>query len=185
MALTRRDFIKGAAAIAATIIGPWSITGRTGHAGTADTPDLKFLTPSEYSYINRMAQEIVPDEPVLNGVVDVAKNIDWFFAERNASPDFLIMMRYLRLLRLTEPVLPLIERFAPQTYEDIISLKRTICFLGYYSDANGEADLPPEERIVWPRIGYGGPKAEGWIPPDSEIQLDPATLVDRVEEDGA
>jgi hypothetical protein len=93
MALTRRDFLKGAAAIAATLAGPWSISDRRGHAGTADTPELKFLTPSEYSYINRMAEEIVPDEPVLNGTVDVAENIDRFFAEENSSPDFLIIIR--------------------------------------------------------------------------------------------
>jgi len=62
-------------AVAATVIGPWSITERTGHAETEDTPKLKFLKPSEYRYINRTAREIIPDEPVLKGVVDVAGNI--------------------------------------------------------------------------------------------------------------
>jgi hypothetical protein len=66
-----------------------------------------------------------------------------------------------------------------------MDFKRTIAFLGYYSDANGEADLPPEKRIVWPRLGYGGPKPENWWPPDREDQLDRALLVDRIKEAGA
>jgi hypothetical protein len=184
MALTRRAFIRGLAAMTAALVGPWSIAGRTGQAATGLSPALSFLSPSEYHYINRMAKNIVPDGPVLDGTVDVAKNLDWFFAAQNASPDFLIMLRYLRLLRLVEPLLPIIERIAPLAYEDIISLKRTICFLGYYSDANGEADIAAEQRIVWPRIGYAGPKATGWMPPESEVQLDPALLSDRIGEQG-
>ena len=184
MPLTRRTFIKGAAALAA-VVGPWSIAGRKGQAATADTPALKFLTPSEYKYINAMAQEIIPDEPVLNGTVDVAKNIDWFFAERNASPDFLIMMRYLRLIRLADQVLPVLARAVPATYEDVISFKRTISFLGYYSDANGEADLPPEKRVVWPRLGYEGPKPDDWWPPDADPDLNRSLLIDRIKEEGA
>ncbi|HUT55224.1 MAG TPA: hypothetical protein VM658_17675 [bacterium] len=184
MPLTRRAFIRGTAALAA-VVGPWSIAGRKGHAATTSSPALKFLTPSEYAYINNMAKEVVPDGPVLDGTVDVAKNLDWFFAERNTSPDFLIMMRYLRLIRLADPVLPLLNRLAPATGEDIKSFKKTICFLGYYSDANGEADMPPERRVVWPRLGYGGPKPDDWWPPDAEVRLDPSLLTDRIKEEGA
>jgi hypothetical protein len=184
MALTRRAFIRALAAMAAALVGPWSTAGRTGQAATGLSPALSFLSPAEYRYISRMAQKIVPDGPVLDGAVDVAKNLDWFFAAQNAAPDFLIMLRYLRLLRLIEPLLPVLELIAPPAYEDIISLKRTICFLGYYSDANGEADIAAEKRTVWPRIGYAGPKDPGWLPPESEVQLDPALLGDRIGEQG-
>lgn len=184
MGWTRRKFIKGTLLGAGALAGPWSIAGRRGHAATADVPALSFLTPSEYKYINSMARQIVPDEPVLEGTVDVAKNIDRFFANVNTSPDFLIMMRFLRLIRLADPILPVLDRLAPATLEDIISFKRTICFMGYYSDANNEANLPPGDRTVWPRIGYGGPKEKGWQPPDAEVLLDPAELVDRIEEQG-
>ena len=185
MHFTRRAFIRSAFALTAALVGPWSIAGRKGHAATLFAPRLLMLTAAEYCFINRMARQIVPDEPVLNGAVDVAKNIDRFFAEQNGSPGFLILLRYLRLVRLAESVLPIIERAAPLVYEDITSLKRTICFLGCYSDANGEAELPEEQRIVWPRIGYGGPKPLGWQPPASEVQLDPSLLPDRVEQETA
>lgn len=185
MNVTRRTFIRSAIALTAAVIGPWSLAARKSHAATLLTPALQFLTPGEYRFINRMARQIVPDAPVLEGTVDVAKNIDRFFVEKNASPDFLIMLRYLRLARLVEPVLAFLEWIAPPVYEDIVSLKRTICFLGYYSDANGEAELPEAGRIVWPRIGYGGPKPPGWQPPASEIQLDPALLPDRIEQEPA
>ena len=183
MHFTRRAFIRSAFALTAALVGPWSIAGRKGHAATLFAPRLLMLTAAEYCFINRMARQIVPDEPVLNGAVDVAKNIDRFFAEQNGSPGFLILLRYLRLVRLAESVLPIIERAAPLVYEDITSLKRTICFLGYYSDANGEAELPEEQRIVWPRIGYGGPKPPGWRPPAAEVQLDSVLLPDRIEQE--
>lgn len=185
MMFSRRVFLKNSALIAGAVVGPWSLAGRKGHAATADNPVLEFLTPSEYRFINSMAREIIPDEPVLSGQVDVAANLDRFFARENYSQDFLIMFRFLRLIRLADPVVPLLERFVPLTAEDIVSFKRTICFLGYYSDANGEADLPPEKRVVWARIGYGGPKPDDWFPPDSEVQLDRSILVDRVKEEGA
>jgi len=184
MHVTRRAFIRSVIAATAALIGPWSIAHRKSHAATLISPALQFLTPGEYSFINRMAAQIVPDEPVIEGTVDVAKNIDNFFAEKNCSPDFLILLRYLRLLRLIEPLLPVVRQIAPLAYEDILSLKRTICFTGYYSDANGEAELPEEQRIVWPRISYGGPKPAGWHPPESEAQLDPALLPDRIEQEG-
>ena len=78
--------------------------------------------------------------------------------------------------------MPLIRRISPLTAEDVESFKKTICFLGYYSDANGEADLKPEMRVVWPRIGYEGPKPEDWFPDAAEFQLAPALLPDRVED---
>jgi hypothetical protein len=186
MIVTRRTFGKGALAVLAAAVGPWSLAGRKGYAATADTPALKFLTPSEYKYINAMAREIIPDEPLLSGQVDPAKNLDWFFSSDNAAPDFLIMMQYLRLIRLADSfhAVGLLKRMAPPTYEDILSFKKTIAALGYYSDANGEADLPPEKRVVWPRIGYGGPKPEDWFPPDSEVILDRSKLVDRIKAAG-
>jgi hypothetical protein len=186
MIVTRRTFGKGALALMATVVGPWSLAGRKGYAATADTPALKFLTPSEYKYINAMAREIIPDQPLLDGLVDPGANLDRFFATDNASADFLIMMRYLRLIRLADSAhaVGLIRRLAPPTYEDIQSFKKTIAALGYYSDANGEADLPPEKRVVWPRLGYGGPKPDDYFPPDSEVQLDRAKLVDRIKEAG-
>jgi hypothetical protein len=104
---------------------------------SAGTQPLKFLTSSEYRFINAMAREIIPDEPVLSGPEDVARNIDRFFCTDNASPGFLVMMRYLRLIQLADPVLPVLRRIAPGNCEDIISFKRTLAFLGYYSDANG------------------------------------------------
>ena len=180
MKITRRTFLGAAGAA----VGPWSLAGRQGFAATADTPALKFITPSEYRFINEMTREIIPAEPVLSGQVDSAKNIDNFFATQNYNPDFLIMLRYLRLIRLASPMIPVIKKLVPATYKDIMDFKRTIAFLGYYSDANGEADLPPEKRIVWPRLGYGGPKPENWWPPDKENQLDRALLVDRIKEAG-
>ncbi len=185
MIFSRREFLKGAATALGAVAGPWSLSGRKGHAATSDTPALEFLTPSEYRFVNRMALEIVPDEPVLSGVVDVARNLDRFFARENYSRDFLVMFRFLRLIRMADPVVPLLNRVSPPLAEDITSFKRTICFLGYYSDVNGEADLPPEQRVVWPGIGYGGPKPEDWFPPDSEVQLDRSMLLDRVKEEGA
>jgi hypothetical protein len=184
MIFSRREFVKGAVYGLAALAGPWSVSKRKARAAFADTPALRFLTPAEYRYINRMAREIVPDEPVLTGRVDVGANIDWLYAEDNRAPGFLVMMRLLRLIRLAGPVLPLLKRAAPPTYDDIISFKRTIVFLGYYSDANQEADLPPEERVVWPRIGYGGPKPDDWWPPESEDQLDRSLLKDRIGEQG-
>lgn len=177
--------MKRAAYVLGAVAGPWSIAGREGHSATSDTPALEFLTPSEYSYINQMAREVIPDEPILTGQVDVALNIDRFYARTNTAPDFLIMLRFLRLIRLADPVYPLLKKLVPLTAEDIISFKRTICFLGYYSDANGEADMPPEDRIVWPRLGYGGPKPDDWWPPDEEVQIDRSILADRVKEEGA
>jgi hypothetical protein len=131
-----------------------------------------------------MAAEVIPDDPILDGTVDVALNLDRFFATDNASPDFLVMLQYLRLIRLADPVLGVLERVAPATSDDILSFKKTICALGYYSDANGEADLPAEARVVWPRLGYGGPKPEDWWPADTEVQLDPSLLPDRIREEG-
>ena len=183
MPWTRRAFIKGLSA-AGILVGPWSLAGRKGSAATADTPPLEFLTPSEYRFINKMTREIIPDEPILTGQVDAARNLDRFFARENYAPDFLVMFRFLRLIQLAEPALPLLARMAPATMEDIISFKRTICFLGYYSDLNGEADLPPEKRVVWPRIGYGGPKPEGWFPPEKEDRVDESLLKDRIKEAG-
>jgi hypothetical protein len=185
MKISRRSFITGAAVALAALLGFWRRAARTVCVATVGTPPLNFLTPSEYRYINAMAQEIVPDEPVLRGQVDVARNIDSYFSADNASPDFLVMMRYLRLIRLADPVLPVLRLVAPDTCEDIISFKRVLAFLGYYSDANGEADLPVEERVVWRRIGYGGPKGEGWYPPEDEVQLDRSQLPDRIWKEGA
>lgn len=181
MGITRRDFMKTAVLTAGAVVGPWSISGRKGYAATGNTPELKFLTPAEYKLITKFSKEIIPDEPILNGQVDVALNLDRFFAG-NTSPDFLVMLRYLRLIRLADPVNGLIRRLALATAEDIISFKKMLCALGYYSDANGEADLPPEKRVVWPRIGYGGPKPPGWKPPFSEPQLDKSLLIDRIKE---
>jgi hypothetical protein len=147
-------------------------------------PALEFLTPGEYRQINAMAREVIPDEPVLTGQVDVALNIDRFYAHENGNPDFIILLRFLRLIRLAEGMLPVIRKVAPLTAEDIESFKKTICFLGYYSDANGEADLPADKRVVWPRIGYEGPKPEDWFPDGSENQLDPAQLPDRIAGEG-
>lgn len=159
---------------AAAVVGPWSLAGRATASG------LRFLTSSEYDYINRMARVIIPDEPVLSGTVDVAANIDRFYAEENRSRDFIIFLRFLRLIRLADPMLGIIGRVAPGAAEDILSFKRTICFLGYYSDANGEADRPADQRVVWPRLGYGGPKPDDWIPPDSEPQLDQSKMPDLI-----
>jgi len=185
MIFTRRTFLEQAALGLGALVGPWSLAGRKGFAATRDTPALDFLTPSEYRYINRLAREIIPDEPILKGTVDVAGNIDRFFAQTNTAPDFLIMLRFVRLVRLADPLYPILKAVSPMTAEDIISFKRTICFLGYYSDANGEADLPPEKRVVWPRLGYEGPKGDDWWPPDKEVQLDRSLLKDRVQEEGA
>jgi len=180
MKITRRTFLGAAAAA----MGPWSLAGRKGYAATASTPALQFITPSEYRFIAEMVKEIIPAEPVLSGQVDPAKNIDNFFATQNYNPDFLVMLQYLRLIRLAGPMVPVIKKLVPATYKDIMDFKRTIAFLGYYSDANGEADLAPEKRIVWPRLGYGGPKPEDWFPPDREDQLDRALLKDRIKEAG-
>jgi hypothetical protein len=180
MGVSRRSFLKRAGLVMGAVVGPWSLAGRKVFAATAFTPALAFLTPAEYHTIRTMSFEIVPDGPVLNGTVDVALNVDKFFAQ-NPSPDFLVMLRYMRLIQLAQPVLALIGRVAPATGEDILSFKKMICALGYYSDANGEADLPPEKRIVWPRIGYGGPKPDDWLPPDSEPQLDRSLLTDRIK----
>lgn len=185
MEWSRRNFLGTVAAAAGAVAGPWSLAGKKGSAATADTPALSFLTPGEYRFINSMAREVVPDEPVFSGRVDVAANIDRFFALENTSPDFLIMFRFLRLIRLASGVLPILKSVAPATHEDIISFKRTICFLGYYSDLNGEADVDPAERVVWPRIGYGGPKSDDWLPPDAEDRLDQSKMIDRIEEQGS
>ncbi len=185
MSFSRRRFIKSAAMVAGAMVGPWSLAGREARAAVGAAKTLSILTRSEYNYINAMAREIIPDEPVLNGQVDVAGNIDRFFAMDNSSPDFLVMLRFLRLIRMADPVLPLLRRTSPFIHEDVISFKRTICFLGYYSDANGEAEISPAERVVWPRIGYGGPKDDDWWPPDQEVQLDPDALTDRIKEEGA
>jgi len=180
MAVTRREFLKGMGIALGAVAGPWSLSGRKGFAAALDLPALKFLTPAEYRLIRKFAQEIIPDEPVLSGQVDVALNLDRFFAQ-NPSPDFLVMLRYLRLIRIADPMKGMISRIAPATGEDILSFKKMLCALGYYSDANGEADLAPEKRIVWPRIGYGGPKPVDWFPPEKEPQLDRSLLVDRIK----
>lgn len=184
MEWSRRKFLRGAALAAGVVAGPWSLTGRRGNAATGDAPALSFITPSEYRFINKMAKEIIPDEPVLSGRVDVAKNIDKFFAESNYQPDFLIMFRFLRLIQMADPVVPVLNRLVPATGEDIVSFKKTICSLGYYSEMNGEADLAPEQRVVWPRIGYGGPKPEGWFPPEREDRVSETLLPDRIKEAG-
>ena len=181
MSFSRRDFLKTMALTAGAAVGPWSLAGRKGFAATADTPALKFLTPSEYRLIKKYSYEIIPDEPVLNGAVDVALNLDKFFAQ-NPSPDFLVMLRYMRLIRIAGPVEGLIKKLVPATAEDINSFKKMLCGLGYYSDANGEADMPPEKRVVWPRLGYGGPKPDGWRPPFKEVEVDKSILVDRIKE---
>jgi len=180
MGLSRRLFLKRAGLTLAALVGPWSLKGRNGFAGSASVPALKFLTPAEYQTIRKMSYEIIPDEPVLNGTVDVALNVDRFFSQ-NPSPDFLVMLRYLRLIQMADPMLGLIKKLSPSTAEDILSFKKMLCGLGYYSDANGEADLPPEKRIVWNRIGYGGPKPEDWFPPEKEPQLDPSIMLDRIK----
>ena len=181
MVVKRRDFLKAAALTAGAVVGPWSIAGRAGHAATNATPALKFLTPSEYQLIQKFSLEIIPDEPVLSKKIDIALNLDNFFAQ-NPSPDFLVMLRYMRLIKLTGPVKGLLGKVAPATAEDIVSFKKMLCSLGYYSDANGEADMAPEKRLVWPRIGYAGPKPEGWRPPFKEVQVDASKLVDRIKE---
>ena len=181
MSFSRREFLKTAALAAGAAVGPWSLAGRKGFAATADTPALKFLTPSEYRLIKKYAMEIIPDEPVLNGTVDVALNLDKFFAQ-NPSPDFLVMLRYMRLIRIAGPVEGLIKKLVPATAEDINSFKKMLCGLGYYSDANDEADMAPEKRVVWPRLGYGGPKPDGWRPPFKEVEIDKSILVDRIKE---
>ena len=185
MAITRRKFLKWASWGLGALLGPWGLSGRKGRAATAGSPGLEFLTPAEYRFINRLAREVIPDEPILSGAVDVGKNLDNFFAHVNTAPDLLVLFRFLRLIKLADPVFPVIARVAPLTAEDIQSFKRTIVFLGYYSDANGEADLPPAKRIVWPRLGYDGPKDDDWYPPDKEVQVDRSLLRDRVKEEGA
>lgn len=184
MEISRRSFLKRLGLFLGALAGPWSISGRKAFAATWSAPALQFLTPSEYRAINKMASEVIPDQPVLSGAVDVAGNIDRFFAEVNTSVDFLVMLRFLRLIRLADLVLPLLKQFSPLTAEDITSFKRTICFMGYYSDANGEAGMPAEKRIVWPRIGYGGPKPDEWEPPFQERALDRSLLPDRVKGEG-
>ena len=160
------------------ILGPRKLLARPQPAA-GEVPELSFLTPAEYQTINRWTREIIPSELVLSGRVDVAKNVDGFIYE-NPSPDWLEMLRYLRLVRFAEKITPLLRPFMPGLEQDLLSLKRVICFMGYYGDANGEADLPPDQRLIWPSIGYGGPQPDNYFPPDREVQLDPANLLDRV-----
>jgi len=176
---TRRTFLKQAFFTAApAVLGPRKLLARPRPA-EGEMPALVYLTPDEYRTINRWTREIIPTELVLSGEVDVAKNIDTFIYE-NPSPDWVTMLRYLRLVRFAEKLEPMLKPFMPGIEDDLLSLKRVICFLGYYSDANGEADLAPEQRKIWPSIGYSGPKPDDFFPPDREIQLDPSTLPDRL-----
>lgn len=147
-------------------------------ARASSGPGLKYLTDAEYRYIRRISREVIPSEPVLSGRVDVAMNIDRFLATTRAE-DVAGMLHYLRLIRLAEKIKPLIRPFMPGIDRDIMSLKKVVCFVGYYSDANGEADLPPDQRVIWPSIGYPGPKPENYWPDDAEPLLDPRSLEDR------
>jgi hypothetical protein len=175
--IARRGFLRN------ILWGGIFALSRPGRVRTAtlhsDRPDLRYLTDREYHLINRIAREVIPSEPVLSGQVNIALNIDRFI-HKNPSEDLDSMLQYLRLISLAEPFVPLIRPFVPGIKQDIMSLKKVICFVGYYSDANGEADLPPAERIIWPEIGYTGPKPDHWFPPDSEPQIEPASLEDRI-----
>ena len=175
----RRSFLKQAffAAVPA-VLGPSRLIARPRPAA-GGLPVLVYLSADEYRTITRWTRQIIPSELVLSGQVDAAKNLDKFLFE-NPSPDWVAMLRYLRLVRFAERIQPMLNIIMPGIEDDLLSLKRMICFLGYYGDANGEADLLPEKRKIWPSIGYSGPKADNWSPPDQEIQLDPATLHDRI-----
>ena len=175
----RRSFLKQAFfATVPAVLGPSKLIAKPQPAA-GGVPELVYLTADEYRTITRWTRQIIPSEIVLSGQVDVAKNLDRFIYD-NPSPDWVAMLRYLHLVRFAERIQPMLKIFMPGIEDDLLSLKRVICFLGYYGDANGEADLPPEKRKIWPLIGYSGPKADNWFPPDSEIQLDPATLHDRI-----
>lgn len=175
----RRTFFKQVFFSALPVIlGPARLWARPRPAASG-IPALVYLTADEYRTINRWTREIIPSDLVLSGQVDVAQNIDTFIFN-HPSPDWVAMLRYLRLVRLAEKVEPVLKPLMPGIEDDLLSLKRVICFLGYYSDANGEADLPPEQRKIWPSIGYSGPKPDDYFPPDREPQLDPATLPDRI-----
>jgi hypothetical protein len=154
--------------------------GSAARSADAGSPDgLEYLRASEYRYINRISKEIIPSEPVLCGEVDVAANIDRFLCSTRAE-DVADMLHYLRLIRLAEPLAPLIRPFMPGIDRDIMSLKKVVCFVGYYSDANGEAGLLDAERVIWPSIGYPGPKPEDWWPDEEEPRIDPDKLEDRI-----
>ncbi len=176
--VNRRDFFSYMffSAVPA-VLGPRRLKARPSQK--QGLPRLEYLTAREYGIISRISKEIIPSEPVLSGKVDIGLNIDRFIA-KNQSEDFVIMLRYLRLISLADPLVPLIRPFMPGIEDDLLSLKRVICFVGYYGDANGEGDMSPGDRIIWPEIGFGGPKPDGWFPDDSEPQLDPARLPDLI-----
>jgi hypothetical protein len=176
--MIRRDFLRNVFWSALLPIArPRGARARS--EGGAGPHQLQYLTPAEYDYITKMSREVLPVEPVLSGRVDVAGNIDRFLATTRAE-DMADMLHYLRLIRLAEPVVPVARAFMPGIDRDVMSLKKVVCFVGYYSDANGEAELPPAERVIWPTIGYGGPKPDDWWPAEEEPQIDVTQLEDRV-----
>jgi hypothetical protein len=175
MLTNRRDFFRYVVFSAApAVLGPRSLKARS---SDVEGVSLEYLTAREYRVISRMSREIIPSEHVISGRVNIALNIDRFMA-RNPSEDWVIMLRYLRLISLADPLIPIIRPFMPGIEDDLLSLKRVICFMGYYGDANGETDMPPEDRIIWPEIGFSGPKPDDWFPDDAEPRLDPAKLPD-------
>ena len=177
--MNRRDFLRALFWAALLPLARPRLTlalgGRTGRIGTR----LAYLTPSEYRYINRIAREMIPSDLVLSGDVDIALNIDRFLATTRAD-DITDMLHYLRLARMADPLKPVLRWFMPGIDQDLLSLKRVVCTLGYYSDANGEADLPPDERLIWPSIGFPGPQPEDYWPDDREPEIDPSKLEDRI-----
>ena len=142
-------------------------------------PSLKYLTRKEYEIAQRITPEILPEPDVLKGEINPALQLDGFLSR---FPAYNLKKIRTGFVFLNGGTLSrwLVRMFAGAGEPDRVNISKFLLALGYYGDANGEADLPPERRKIWKRIGYPGPsEGAARIPPKKSMEL--SRLPDRLE----
>lgn len=172
--MRRRRFLAGtgSAALAASIAG----TGRVAHAAA---PPGRYLTADELAILRDAASRLLPVAAIRDGRVDVAANVDGYLAR---FPGFEMGPIRKGLYYLNTTITYVLARMLRQaTALDRTTVTKYLVTLGYYGEANGEADRPPRERRVWPALGYPGPLGPAFERPVPNAPATaPADLPDRM-----
>ncbi|MFN7972016.1 MAG: hypothetical protein U0166_06645 [Acidobacteriota bacterium] len=136
-----------------------------------------YFSAGEMEILREAAVEVLPAKDILDGTVDVAARLDAYLS-KFPRYDFEVIRRGLRFLN-AEITYLLARAVGKATALDRTAISKYLVTLGYYGDGNGEPDLPPEARTIWPRLGYAGPLGPsfpGFAP--SKDPLPEAALVD-------
>lgn len=148
------------------LLGPRSLSDRGRILKKDMKVKLKYLTLQEYAILSRIAADIAPLEATTQGI-DIALNLDRFIF-LHPSHDWLRFLQYLRLIAFADAIKPILRLLIQGLEKDLMSLKRVICFMGYYSGVSGEGDNNTEDRLVWASVSHASIEDEYWLPAEKK-----------------